>query len=229
LVAPDEYPAALPECVAAVSARFLRDARAVPLADVGGVLHLAVADPLDAFTPAALAAAVGRRVRVAAAVPVELEAALNRLLPAEVQPATADDADTAPEQDAERLKDLASEAAVIRLVNQIIGELHEAGSPPLRLAAAITLRIKIMARLDIAERRLPHDGRIQYAVRGQDVDFRVSTVATIYGESVVLRILDRSAVTFDWPHLGLAPAVVQRLTQALDRKDGIVLVTGPLS
>src|SRR5690242_20713618 len=84
VVASEEYPAALPDCVAAVSPRFLRDARAVPLADVGGVLHLAVADPLDTFTPAALAAAVGRRVSVAAAVPVELEAALNRLLPAEV-------------------------------------------------------------------------------------------------------------------------------------------------
>jgi general secretion pathway protein E len=254
VVTPDEYPAVLPDCMAAVSPRFLRDARAVPLADIGGILYLAVADPLDTFTPAALAAAVGRRVSVAAAVPVELEAALNRLLPAETPPVTTDDPDSAPEQDAERLKDLASEAPVIRLVNQIIGraveigasdihiepfedvlrvryrldgELHEAESPPMRLAAAITSRIKIMAKLDIAERRLPQDGRIQYAVRGQDVDFRVSTVATMYGESVVLRILDRSAVTFDWPHLGLAPAVVQRLTRALDRKDGIVLVTGP--
>jgi general secretion pathway protein E len=254
VVTPDEYPQLLPDCVSAVSPRFLRDARAVPLADIGGTLHLALADPLDTFTPAALGVAVGRRVSVAAAVPVELEAALNRLLPAEAAATATDEADMAPEQDAERLKDLASEAPVIRLVNQIIGraveigasdihiepfedvlrvryrldgELHEAESPPMRLAAAITSRIKIMAKLDIAERRLPQDGRIQYAVRGQDVDFRVSTVATMYGESVVLRILDRSAVTFDWPHLGLAPAVVQRLTRALDRKDGIVLVTGP--
>jgi general secretion pathway protein E len=254
VVTPDAYPSVLPDCVAGISPRFLRDARAVPLSDTGGTVVLALADPLDSFTPAALAAAIGRRITVAAAVPVELEAALNRLLPAQADnPATAED-DTAPEQDAERLKDLASEAPVIRLVNQIIGraveigasdihiepfedvlrvryrldgELHEAESPPLRLTAAITSRIKIMAKLDIAERRLPQDGRIQLAVRGQDVDFRVSTVATMYGESVVLRILDRNTVTFDWEHLGLAPAVVRSLTRSLDRKDGIVLVTGP--
>jgi general secretion pathway protein E len=254
VVTPDAYPAVLPACVAGISPRFLRDARVVPLSDVGGTLALAMVDPLDTFTPAALSAAVGRRVTVAAAVPVELEAALNRLLPEQTaDPATGED-DSPLEQDAERLKDLASEAPVIRLVNQIIGraveigasdihiepfedvlrvryrldgELQEAESPPQRLAAAITSRIKIMAKLDIAERRLPQDGRIQLAVRGQDVDFRVSTVATMYGESVVLRILDRNAVTFEWRHLGLAPAVVQRLTRSLDRKDGIVLVTGP--
>lgn len=81
VVAPADYPDSLPPCAAAVSHRFLRDARAVPLADVGGVLSGALADPLDTFTPEALAAATGRRVHVVPAVPVELEAALNRLLP----------------------------------------------------------------------------------------------------------------------------------------------------
>ena len=254
VVTAEAYPLELPECATRVSPRFLRDARVVPLSDIGGTLAVALADPLDTFTPAALAAATGRRVSVAAAVPVELEAALNRLLPKDAEDSETGEDGTALEQDAERLKDLASEAPVIRLVNQIIGraveigasdihiepfedvlrvryrldgELQEAESPPQRLAAAITSRIKIMAKLDIAERRLPQDGRIQLAVRGQDVDFRVSTVATMYGESVVLRILDRNAVTFDWRHLGLAPGVVRRLTRSLDRKDGIVLVTGP--
>jgi general secretion pathway protein E len=254
VVTPDEYPTALPDCTAGVSRRFLRDARAVPLSDVGGTLTVALADPIDTFTPAALAAATGRRVLVAAAVPVELEAALNRLLPEEGPVAELGEDGTPLEEDAERLKDLASEAPVIRLVNQIIGravetgasdihiepfedilrvryrldgELEEAESPPRALSAAITSRVKIMAKLDIAERRLPQDGRIRMAVRGQDVDFRVSTVATMYGESVVLRVLDRGAVTFDWERLGLAPAVVRRLTNSLDRKDGIVLVTGP--
>ena len=254
LVRPDQYPQALPDCVATVSARFLRDAKAVPLRDVNGVLTVALADPLDGFTPAALAAATDRSVRVVAAVPVELEAALNRLLPKEEAETAVGDDGGPLEQDAERLKDLASEAPVIRLVNQIIaraveigasdihiepfeatlrvryrldGELREAESPPLRLAAAITSRIKIMAKLDIAERRLPQDGRIQMVIRGQDVDFRVSTVATMYGETVVLRILDRGAVRFEWTHLGLAQGVVARLERALDRKDGIVLVTGP--
>src|ERR1700744_4115965 len=99
--------------------------------------------------------------------------------------------------------------------------LHEADNPPIRLAAAITSRIKIMARLDIAERRLPQDGRIRLAVRGQEVDFRVSTVASMYGETVVLRVLDRNAVQFDWQKLGLAPAVVERLGKALELPNGI--------
>jgi general secretion pathway protein E len=137
------------------------------------------------------------------------------------------------EEDAERLKDLASEAPVIRLVNQIIsravetqasdihfepfadkfrlryrydGILHEAESPPRRLTAAIISRIKIMARLDIAERRLPQDGRLQMTVRGQEVDFRVSIVPSLFGETVVLRVLDRHAVTFDFAKLGLHPS-----------------------
>jgi general secretion pathway protein E len=254
VVTPAQYPQELPVCAAGVSRRFLRDARAVPLDDTNGVLTVALADPLDTFTPAALAAAAARRVRVAAAVPVELEAALSRLAPEETAVQETDAEGTPLEDDAERLKDLASEAPVIRLVNQIIGravetgasdihiepfedmlrvryrldgELQEAESPPQGLSAAITSRVKIMAKLDIAERRLPQDGRIRMAVRGQDVDFRVSTVATMYGESVVLRVLDRGAVTFDWQRLGLAPAVVGRLTSSLERKDGIVLVTGP--
>ena len=97
-----------------------------------------------------------------------------------------------------------------------------------RLAAAITSRIKIMARLDIAERRLPQDGRIKLAVRGQDVDFRVSTIPSLHGETVVLRILDRTAVTFDYAQLGLsAPVIAQQFGAALELPNGIVLVTGP--
>ena len=217
---------------------------------------LALADPLDRFTADAIAAATGLKVRIEVAVPIELEAALDRLCPAE-DTAAKGDAETGAdplEEDTERLKDLASEAPVIRLVNQIIaravetqasdihiepfedalrvryrydGVLHEVESQPPRLAAAITSRIKIMARLDIAERRLPQDGRIRLAVRGQEVDFRISTVASMYGETVVLRVLDRSTVVFDYARLGLAEPVVARLSQALQLPNGIVLVTGP--
>ena len=83
-------------------------------------------------------------------------------------------------------------------------------APPARLAAAITSRIKIMARLDIAERRLPQDGRIKLAVRGQEIDFRVSTIPSLYGETVVLRMLDRTAVEFDYAKLGLPPTIIGR-------------------
>jgi general secretion pathway protein E len=239
-----------------LAARFLRHAKVVPVALEGDTLVLAAADPLDDFAPAAIAAATGRPVRLEIAVPIELDAALNRLYPDATTEATVEEGAGGDklEDDTERLKDLASEAPVIRLVNQMItravetqasdihiepfedrlrvryrydGVLQEADSPPPRLAAAITSRIKIMARLDIAERRLPQDGRIKLAVRGQDVDFRVSTIPSLHGETVVLRVLDRTAVAFDYARLGLLPKVVAKFGAALELPNGIVLVTGP--
>ena len=248
------YPASEAPFADKLSARFLRDARAVPIDDDGVRLVLAVADPLNAFMPAAIAAATGRKVELLIGVPVELDAALDRLFPDPTRAAPAAGSEMPSEDDAERLKDLASEAPVIRMVNSIIGRavetqasdihiepfedririryrydgvLHEAESPPPRLTAAITSRIKIMARLDIAERRLPQDGRIKLAVRGQEVDFRVSTIPSLYGETVVLRVLDRSAVAFDYAKLGLPAPVIARLDAALALPNGIVLVTGP--
>jgi len=254
LTSPGRYPEAalFPE---RLNPRFLRSARACPLAVEENVLVLAMADALDGFTPAAVAAATGLPVRLEIAVPIELEAAFGRLYP-EGEPAEAGEGDSgaALEEDAERLKDLASEAPVIRLVNQIIGRavethasdihvepfedrlrvryrydgvLHEADSPAARLAPAIISRIKIMAKLDIAERRLPQDGRIKLAVRGTEIDFRVSTIPSLYGEKVVLRVLDRSSVVFDYVKLGLPPHVVEAWTRALELPNGILLVTGP--
>jgi general secretion pathway protein E len=253
IVPPDAYPATEPVLPDRLTAAFLRHSRAMPITvDEDGVV-LAVADPLDRFIPAAVAAATGRSVRVEVAIPIELEAALNRLYPDE-DAAPPPDAEGPLEEDAERLRDLASEAPVIRLVNQILtvavetrasdihiepfedrlrvryrydGVLQEADQPPRTLAAAITSRIKIMARLDIAERRMPQDGRIRLAVRGHEVDFRVSTIPSLHGETVVLRILDRSSVVFDFGRLGLSPAVIGKLTDALELPNGIVLVTGP--
>ena len=255
VVEPGRYPAAAiaPE---QLSARFLRHARALPLARDGDTLVLAMADPLDRFTPAAVAAATGAGVRVEVAVPIEIEAAFDRLYPDQDAPLAADmpEGGDGLEEDTERLKDLASEAPVIRLVNQIIqravetqasdihiepfedrlrvryrydGVLHEADSPPVRLAPAIISRVKIMSRLDIAERRLPQDGRIKLAVRGSEVDFRVSTIPSLHGETVVLRVLDRSAVSLDYATLGLDERVVARLRQTFELPNGIVLVTGP--
>ncbi len=90
---------------------------------------------------------------------------------------------------------------------RIDGALRTVETLPPGLKAAITSRIKIMARLDIAERRLPQDGRIKLAVRGVDIDFRVSTIPTAHGESIVLRILDRSQVALDFDALGFEPDV----------------------
>src|SRR5882672_8207430 len=101
----------------------------------------------------------------------------------------------------------------LRIRYRYDGVLHEAETPPPRLAAAITSRIKIMAKLDIAERRLPQDGRIKLAVRGEETDFRVSTIPSLYGETVVLRILDRSAVVFDYARLGMSDAVIRMFSE----------------
>ncbi len=254
LASPERYPAE-PLLAERLTPRFLREVRALPVAIEAGTLIVAVVDPLDDFIAAAIAAATRHPVRREVAVPIELEAAFERLYPADDATGAEAEPDAAPlEEDAERLKDLASEAPVIRLVNAIIaravetqasdihiepfedrlrvryrhdGVLAEMESPPARLIPAIISRVKIMARLDIAERRLPQDGRIKLAVRGQEVDFRVSTIPSLHGETVVLRVLDRSAVSFDYARLGLAPAVVAQLGERLELPNGIVLVTGP--
>jgi general secretion pathway protein E len=242
-----------------LKAKFLRRARAMPIADDGDRVTLAMADPLNRFARDAAAMALGRAMTIAVAVPVELDAAFDRLyavaedIPGDVLDETA--LESGPvEEDAERLKDLASEAPVIRLVNQLIaravetrasdvhlepfpdrlrvryrydGVLHEAEPPPARLQAAVISRIKIMARLDIAERRLPQDGRIRLTVRGHEVDFRVSTIPSLHGETVVLRILDRTAVEFDYDKLGFPGDIRQGIERCLDLPNGMVLVTGP--
>jgi general secretion pathway protein E len=261
IVGPADYPdEAL--FVDRLKAKFLRKAHALPIAESEDRAVLAMADPLDVFTRNAVTAALGRPVTVAVAVPIELEAAFDRLYsePGEGGDGEAllDDvvgADAEPaEEDAERLKDLASEAPVIRLVNQLIaravethasdvhlepfpdrlrvryrydGVLHEIEAPPPRLQAAVISRIKIMARLDIAERRLPQDGRIKLTVRGHEIDFRVSTIPALYGEKVVLRVLDRTAVEFDYHKLGLPDDIRAGIERSLDLPNGMVLVTGP--
>ncbi|MBV1836751.1 GspE/PulE family protein [Acetobacter estunensis] len=238
--------------------RFLRQARAVPLSCTGDTLHLVMADPQDDYTASAVGLATGCRVVREVARPADLEAALTRLYPEDEEDAADEDTlsseGEAAEEDTDRLKDLASEAPIIRLVNQLIfravetrasdihiepfedrllvryrydGVLHEVDSQSPRLTAALISRIKIMARLDIAERRLPQDGRIKLAVRGHEVDFRVSTVPSLHGEIAVLRVLDRTTVSFDYSRLGLAPSIISSFRETLQAPNGIVLVTGP--
>jgi general secretion pathway protein E len=110
---------------------------------------------------------------------------------------------------------------------RVDGVLHDLLAPPLRLHASLVSRVKIMAGLDIAERRLPQDGRIALRIGGRDVDVRVSIVPTAAGERVVLRLLDRASVLRDVADLGLAPATLSGLAAVLDRTHGLLLVTGP--
>ncbi|QDV64473.1 GspE/PulE family protein [Crateriforma conspicua] len=107
------------------------------------------------------------------------------------------------------------------------GVLYEMVPPPRHLAFAITTRIKVMADLDIAERRMPQDGRIELMVGGHPVDLRVSVLPTIFGESVVMRVLDRSVVNLSLDNVGMDEATIANFRKAIDRPNGIVLVTGP--
>jgi type IV pilus assembly protein PilB len=107
------------------------------------------------------------------------------------------------------------------------GVLQEMVPPPKHLAFAITTRIKVMANLDIAERRLPQDGRIELSVGGHPVDLRVSVLPTLFGESVVMRVLDRSIVSLDLAKVGMNEAMLRRFREVIKRPNGIVLVTGP--
>ena len=112
---------------------------------------------------------------------------------------------------------------------RVDGVLYELVPPPRHLASAISSRIKVMANLDIAERRLPQDGRIQLALGGNSVDIRVSTLPTLFGESVVLRILDRTVVQLDLRRLGMPEDTLKTWLEVIEKPNGIILVTGPTS
>ena len=112
---------------------------------------------------------------------------------------------------------------------RVDGVLYELVPPPRHLAPAISSRIKVMSNLDIAERRLPQDGRIQLAIGGNNVDIRVSTLPTLFGESVVLRILDRTVVQLDLNKIGMPPDTLARWREVVHKPNGIILVTGPTS
>ena len=110
---------------------------------------------------------------------------------------------------------------------RIDGVLYEMVPPPKHIAAALSSRIKVMANLDIAERRLPQDGRISLTVQGNPVDLRVSVLPTMFGESVVLRILDRSQMQLDLEKLGFRPDDLNVVRQLIHKPNGIIIVTGP--
>ena len=158
------------------------------------------------------------------------------------------------EENVDHLRDMASEGPVIRLVNLIItkaietrasdihfepfedlfrvryridGVLHDVESLPKRLQSAMVSRVKIMAKLNIAERRLPQDGRIMLRVKGKEIDFRVSTIPTIHGESIVLRILDKGSIVLDIEKLGFPGDTMEDFKGLIERPHGIILVTGP--
>jgi len=115
----------------------------------------------------------------------------------------------------------------LRIRYRIDGILHEIQSPPLQFAAAIISRIKVLARLDISEKRLPQDGRIKMQINEKEIDIRVSTSPTIFGEKIVMRLFDKSQMLSNINYLGLSETLNSKLTNILKRNTGILLVTGP--
>ncbi|MEZ5599867.1 MAG: type II secretion system ATPase GspE [Candidatus Competibacteraceae bacterium] len=259
LVQPADYPDT-PVTNGGVSARFLKESRAIPLFEDEQGLTVAMANPTDDYVLAALRLATGKAVWPRVAMPSEWEAAFERLYGSgrsamgQIVDSIGLADNLTDEEQIQHLKDLASEAPVIRLVNlmtaravesrasdihiepfenrlkiryRVDGVLREVESPPSRLSAAVISRIKIMAKLNIAERRLPQDGRIQLRAQGKEIDLRVSTVPTLYGESVVMRILDKASVVLDFAKLGFSPRTLKRFLDVLHLPHGIILVTGP--
>lgn len=238
----------------ALGPRFAVGARVAPFEDAEGAVWLALADPLDDSAPRLAALKLGRPVSACVAAPADVETALERLAEGAGEEALALDAADDTAADVARLRDMASEAPVIRLVNAMIrraaelrasdihlepfdrrlrlryridGALREMESPPAALRAAIVSRVKIMARLDIAETRLPQDGRIRIAALGREIDLRIATAPTLHGEAVVMRLLDRSGLTLDFDGLGLDARAQRALIPLIERPNGILLVTGP--
>lgn len=259
LVRPADYPET-PASTDHIAPRFLKDARVIPLAEDEQELVVAMANPTDEYILSALHVATGKTIVAQVGIPSELEAAFARLYGSgrsamgQIVDSIGLADDLTDEEQIQHLKDLASEAPVIRLVNLMIaravesrasdihiepfenrlkvryrvdGVLREVESPPSRLSAAVISRIKIMAKLNIAERRLPQDGRIQLRAHGKEIDLRVSTVPTLWGESVVMRILDKASVVLDFAALGFSPDTLQRFRDVLAMPHGIIVVTGP--
>jgi general secretion pathway protein E len=257
LVSSESFPSALPE-LERIQPRTMRQFKFLPLAREGETLWVAMADPLDFETIATIRRFTGCDIETALAAETDLLDAIDRYYGAEEDKREGDglsfgDGDDAAE--IEHLRDMASEAPVIRLVNVMIaralelrssdihvepfekefrirfridGVLQEQEPPPRELRAAIISRLKLMARLNIAERRLPQDGRIKIKVMGHEVDLRVSTLPTLYGESVVMRLLDRSATDFyALDRLGFDEHMLERMRFYTTLPHGIFLVTGP--
>jgi general secretion pathway protein E len=252
----DQYPleTQLPE---SVSLRFLKNYHVIGLNNNEDSITVSLMDPEDQFVIDALRLATGKRIIPEVGLPSEIDAALAvQYGEGQSQEKLIDDLalDDLGEEDLEHLKDLASEAPVIKMVNLIMqraietrasdihiepfeqslkvrlrvdGVLQEIDAPNVKSTAAVISRIKIMAKLNIAERRLPQDGRIKVQMLGKELDLRVSTIPTMYGESVVIRLLDKDNTVLDFAALGFAGRHLQQFIDVLAQPHGIILITGP--
>ena len=253
----------VPFVINGISSRFIRENKIIPLDLKNNILKVVMANPEDATAIDALRVATEADIVVYACDSKELEEYISRFYEQESQNINRIIEDLGEkgieflreeEEDIGHLKDLASEAPIIRLVNMLItravesrasdihiepfedelkvryridGVLHDIESTPKRLQAAIVSRIKIMAKLNIAERRLPQDGRIRLKVGEKELDLRVSTIPVLHGESVVMRLLRKEGIVIDLEILGFPADTRSTFEQLIKKPNGILLVTGP--
>lgn len=252
LVARDDFPASAP-FNGLLQTDYLRAQRIAPLRMEDGSVQLVMADPFNAEALAAVALKTGLRVRPAVGVGGDIDVWLVGTAVAR-QERDVSVAETGADSDLQRLRDLAGGAPVIRWVDQMFesavaagasdihlepgargmrvrlrvdGHLREIPPPDASLTEATTSRIKILAKLDIAERRLPQDGRTRITIQGREIDLRIATSPTLHGEGAVLRLLDKSAAVLSLDVLGLSPDTVEKIRRSIRRPNGVTLVTGP--
>jgi type II secretory ATPase GspE/PulE/Tfp pilus assembly ATPase PilB-like protein len=241
----------IPELVDLLTPETARRYRTVPVSEHDGSVVMAIADPMDFEAFDSIGFLLKRPVEFVCAIPAQIEEKLNRLYPLGLEELTKGGSDIEVEEDTGGDDD----APIIRMVSNLLveaqnnrasdihieplekrlrvrfridGNLQEVQSPPKKLQAAIISRLKIMTgTMSIAEKRVPQDGRIQMKMGDKVVDLRVNSIPTVHGESIVMRVLDKSSLMLGLPELGFLSddqALFERLVQL---PDGIILVTGP--
>lgn len=256
LVATTDYPEE-PLIISGLSLDFMLSNSVVPVAADGDAALFAAVKPQDEFLIKALGLALDKKVELH----LGLESEILNALAKHSQSNDEQENDEAAldyyaddQEFIEHLKDLASEAPIIRLVNQIIhravdlgasdihiepfddglhlryrvdGVIQDSDPPPASYSPAIASRIKLLANLNIAEQRLPQDGRIMIRVKGHELDLRVSTIPTVHGESIVMRVLDRESIRLSLSDMGFHEETLARFKDLLGRPHGVLLLTGP--
>ncbi|MBU0700660.1 GspE/PulE family protein [bacterium] len=245
-----------PEAIKMLPARFVNRYKLFPVDVTVETLTLATPQPPDMQTINEIGLLLSKKIKLIILSSHEIEESIKKYyglgtiesIVSDTTPIITEEADT------EGLSSLSNEAPVIKLVNAIIreavekkasdihlepyeksivlryridGVLYDISSPHLHLYPAIVSRIKIMAQLDIAEKRLPQDGRIQVKIHNHDIDLRVSTLPTIYGECVSIRVLDKGEMFLDMETVGFSDVILDKYRQLIHRSNGIILVTGP--
>ncbi|MFH1687140.1 MAG: ATPase, T2SS/T4P/T4SS family [bacterium] len=249
-----------PSVVQAVSVDVARRYTLIPIFEIGNVLTLAMADPLNVIAIDEVRYSTGREIRRAVASPTEIRAAIDEyysiadsmshIMGIRSEPSEQVDEKISAEEPQE------TEAPVVKLVNLIIskavkehaadihiepeesririryrvdGIMREEAAPPKSMQAELVSRIKVAADLDVSEKRLPQDGRIAMNVDGLMVDLRISTLPTIHGEKIVIRVLDRRSLRLTFDDLGFNPNVAEGWGSVITKPEGLVLITGPTS